>query len=225
VIATALAWLVAVSCAAAAPEPAVQAAAPAASAASAAATHRPLRENRSAEIPEPTEPEAFDGYPAAQPYTVVPRKALMVLYPCGQCHKLLPPNARPRKLVGAPHVAALRHGKGRIWCMECHLGPDQDMLRAAGGARIDFDDSHLLCGTCHGARQRDWTFGAHGKRVAGWSGERLLYACTHCHDPHDPTTAPRAPTRPPALRAGLAPMPRAAPRPLPFWAKQTGAKP
>jgi hypothetical protein len=180
----------------------------AAGAASAAPTHRPLRENQPAAMPEPTAPETFAGYAGASPLTVVPRKAQLALFPCSQCHKAMPLNPQPRKLVNAPHPAALQHGKGRLWCLDCHLGNDRDALHSVGGAKIDFDQSYLLCGQCHSARHRDWTFGAHGKRVAGWTGERQIYSCTHCHDPHDPLIQGRAPSKPPAVRAGLTPMNR-----------------
>lgn len=190
---------------------AADAAAPTASApaASAPPTHRPLRENVPPRGPEPMDPEVFAGYPAATPFTVTPRQQALVLFPCSQCHnpKVLPLNTTPRKLVGAPHNATLKHGKGRFWCLDCHLANDRDNLHTIGGTKVAFDQSYLVCGQCHSARQRDWTFGGHGKRVAGWGAEsRQVYACTHCHDPHDPLVQPRAPSKPPPLRAGLSPM-------------------
>lgn len=177
-----------------------------AQAASSAPTHRPLRDNQPASMPAPTEPEVFSGYPAATAFTVVPRKEHLALFPCSQCHKVLPLNTTPRKLVAAPHPAALNHGKGRVWCLDCHQGTDRDVLHTVGGKKVDFDESYLVCGQCHSARQRDWTFGAHGKRVQGWQGERQLYACTHCHDPHNPVIQPRTPSKPPPIRVGLVPM-------------------
>ena len=68
---------------------------------------------------------------------------------------------------------------------------------------VDFDDAHLVCAGCHANRHKDWTFGVHGKRVANWEGERTQYNCTHCHDPHKPAIAPRAPQPPPPVRMGL----------------------
>ena len=186
-------------------------------AASAAPTHRPLRENQPPVLGEAAEPEVFNGYAAAPPFTVVSRKDHLVLFPCSQCHKVLPLNATPRKLSGAPHNNSLAHGLGRMWCLDCHLGTDRDSLHGVNGAKIDFDKSYLLCGQCHSARQRDWYFGAHGKRVAGWQGERQLYSCTHCHDPHNPLLQPRAPSKPPPVRAGLAAMNREHDTSVPFW--------
>lgn len=188
--------------------------APAASAAS-APTHRSLRKVIPFGTWVPTEPEVFRGYPQALPYTVVPRKSAILLYPCNMCHNLLPPpDLRVRKLraipdpKAAPHQATLRHGGGRFWCNECHFVKDREFLRTLDNKKLSFDESPALCGQCHGQQHRDWAHGAHGKRVAGWTGERQLYACTHCHDPHEPKLDPRAPAPPPPLRAGLKPMPR-----------------
>ena len=205
----------------------VAASAAVAPAASAAPTHRPLRQNRPTEgLPTPTEPEVFTGILGAPVYTVLARKPALALYPCSQCHKVLPLNTQPRKLLAAPHPAALVHGMGRMWCLDCHQGNDRDVLHTLNGSKVDFNASHNLCGQCHSARYRDWVFGAHGKRVAGWGGgsERQLYACTHCHDPHNPVLQPRAPSAPPPVRAGLVPMIRVhQPTLLPWQRTSPGA--
>lgn len=184
---------------------------PTAASAASAPTHRPLRDNVPAVdgLPQSSPPEVFSGYPGALPYTVVPRKQDILLYPCSMCHHLLKLNTTVRQLrvapdpAGAPHSGVLRHGKGRMWCLDCHLAKDREWLHTLDGSKLDFNDSPLLCGQCHSARYRDWVFGAHGKRVAGWTGERELYACTHCHDPHNPLIQSREPSKPPPLRAGL----------------------
>ena len=192
----------------------------------AAPRHKPLRENRDPTPPAPTEPQVFKGDPGAPALAVAPRKQALALYPCSQCHKVLPLNTTPRKLVAAPHAAALPHGQGRMWCLDCHVGTDRDWLHTLRNPKVDFNDSHLVCASCHSARHRDWSFGAHGKRVAGWQpGEREIYNCTHCHDPHNPTIAPRKPSKPPPLRAGLEPMqtvPHTTPKP---WQRAQGGQP
>jgi len=166
-------------------------------------THRPLRSHVEGAAPNPTEPLRFSGYPQAPAFAVVPRKPQLGFYPCSQCHQALPVDTRPRKLEAAPHVADLPHGRGRMWCLNCHQAKPRDELVSLRGERIDFDRSDPLCGQCHGDRHRDWHFGGHGKRLANWRGERVLYACTHCHDPHNPAVQPRSPLAPPPLRAGL----------------------
>lgn len=202
--------------ASAAAEPAVvEPAAPAAG----RPTHRPLRQNVEAGLPEPTTPRPFTAPAGAPAFKVVPRKDQLSILPCSACHATQVPNPKPRKLE-APHQAALPHGAGRFWCLECHGQKDRDTLHTITGAKVDFDDSHLVCGQCHSNRHRDWYFGAHGKRVATWSGERERFNCTHCHDPHDPTIRPRAAGKPPPVRAGLAPMQRTPHPAVPAWERQ-----
>jgi hypothetical protein len=170
--------------------------------------HRPLRLNVVPDTPpDPTEPATFSGYLQAPPFKVVPQKDKLTFYPCTQCHKFMTPNPQPRKLEAAPHPAALNHGGGRIWCLNCHLIDDRDFLHTLKGEKVDFDEAYLVCGQCHSNRQKDWYFGGHGKRVYNWKGEREIYSCTHCHDPHDPAVKPREPSKAPPVRAGLERMP------------------
>lgn len=166
-------------------------------------THRPLRTNQPPAPPTPTEPQVFDGYAGAIPFSVIPRKPSLTMYPCTMCHGAMKPNPTPRKLVAAPHVSDLQHGRGRIWCLNCHSLDSRDQLQNLRGEKVDFDRSDLICGQCHFDRHRDWHYGGHGKRDANWTGERKLYACTHCHDPHSPALKPRDPQAPPPVRAGL----------------------
>jgi hypothetical protein len=201
------------------------AAAPPSAASAAEPMHRSLRAPlpQMDALPPPTVPEVFTGYPDAPSFSVVPRKPELPLHPCSMCHNLQKLNTTVRQFKvapppeGAPHAGVLRHGKGRIWCLDCHFAKDREWLRTLNDKKLDFNDSPLQCGQCHSTRYRDWVFGAHGKRVAGWSGERQLYACTHCHDPHVPQIPLRAAAKPPPLRAAL--MPMAMPResgPLPW---------
>jgi uncharacterized CHY-type Zn-finger protein len=173
-------------------------------------THHPLRQNLIPEKPPaPTEPEVFGGYAGAPPFEVVPREDKLSFYPCTQCHQHMTPNPVPRQLVAAPHPAALRHGGGRMWCLDCHDKDNRAQLHTFDNRQASFNESYLVCGQCHATRQRDWYFGAHGKRLQSWQGDRILYSCTHCHDPHSPSIKPRKPAPPPPVRAGLEAMPDA----------------
>ncbi len=184
------------------PRVAAQTGAPAAST-TPAPTHRSLRSNSAdAPPPEPTTPGEFHGYAGAPPFTVVPQKDGLVFFPCSGCHAAMQPNPVPR-LLAAPHPAALNHGAGRLWCLDCHQTKDRDQLHTIAGKPVDFNDAYLVCGQCHFRQQKEWYFGAHGKRVANWKGQREIYNCTHCHDPHAPALKPRAPSPPPPVRAGL----------------------
>jgi len=171
-------------------------------------THRVLRDNTPSGFVPPTEPATFEGFAAAPEFSVVSREGELRFYPCANCHANLPVNPEPRRLM-APHPAALNHGDGRFWCLDCHASEDRNQLETFAGDELGFDDSYLVCGQCHYAPQKDWYFGAHGKRAANWQGERTIYNCTHCHDPHDPSVKPRAPEPPPPVRRGLAAMPEA----------------
>jgi hypothetical protein len=166
--------------------------------------HRVLRDNPADPGP-PTAPAPFGGFPDAPAFTVVPRQGELTWYPCQNCHIALPANPEPRRLM-APHPAVLNHGDGRFWCLQCHKPEDRNQLRTLAGEPATFDESWKVCGQCHYQPQQDWAFGAHGKRVENWEGERRIYGCTHCHDPHDPAIKPRAPEPPPPVREGLSPM-------------------
>lgn len=149
----------------------------------------------------------FGGYPEATDFEVVERPLLTIgvwpdiSVPCTFCHQALITNPTPRALP-PPHPA-LNHGDGRMWCLNCHNPDDRDQLRDFLGNDVAAGDAHLVCGQCHFDQQKDWYFGAHGKRVENWRGKRRIYACAHCHDPHDPAIKPRAPLEPPPVRVGL----------------------
>lgn len=168
--------------------------------------HRPLRDNPAGEAPAPEPPAAFTGYRDAPDFSVLPRTEQLAHYPCAACHEQMPANATRRRLY-APHPAALDHGDGRFWCLDCHHAEKRNKLATAAGETVSFDRADRVCGGCHGAVHRDWVFGVHGKRAASWRGERTYYGCAHCHNPHDPALRPRAPEPPPRVRVGLEPMP------------------
>jgi hypothetical protein len=150
---------------------------------------------------EPTVPLTFSGYPDAPSFTVAPLNKK--IKSCARCHATMETDTTIRLLEDAPHVDAMTHGNGRIWCLICHDEQDRDQLRTFAGEKVSFQNSHLVCGSCHPQRQKDWYFGAHGKREANWDGDRVLVGCTNCHDPHEPIIQPREPKAPPPVRAGL----------------------
>lgn len=150
----------------------------------------------------------FKGYPDAPAFTVVKGKKRSRRNRCSRCHSQMDPNPTIRELADAPHVDGLSHGQGRLWCLECHDQDERDFLRTLLGEKVEFDRAYIVCGTCHPARQKDWYYGGHGKRLNNWRGERVIYNCTHCHDAHEPAITPRQPKSPPPVRAGLKPMPR-----------------
>ena len=124
-------------------------------------------------------------------------------YPCMDCHEDEETNLEIRELEEEHDELTLEHGGERFWCLTCHQPDNRDYLRSLKNNAIDFDQSYRLCGQCHFQRQKDWFFGAHGKRVGNWMGERKLYLCTECHDPHSPSIKPIKPNPPPKVRKGL----------------------
>ncbi len=109
-------------------------------------------------------------------------------------------------LSPADSVWTLVHGGGNLWCLNCHDADDRDKLVKLNGELLSFNQSHLLCGECHGPILRDWDLGIHGKTVGYWDpaqGEetgtvRLL--CVECHLPHRPAFAAMQPMPAPVLR-------------------------
>ena len=124
-------------------------------------------------------------------------------YPCMDCHDDEETNLEIRELEEEHDELTLEHGGERFWCLTCHQPDNRDYLRSLKNNAIDFDQSYRLCGQCHFQRQKDWFFGAHGKRMGNWLGERILYLCTECHDPHSPSIKPIKPNPPPKVRKGL----------------------
>jgi len=141
-------------------------------------------------------------YPDAPAFTIQPRSTRMKFEDCSECHEEGDTDPEPRRLR-TRHVREIDHGSHRFWCLTCHDSEDMHFLRSSRNEKIGFDQSHLICGSCHADRQRDWYFGGHGKRVSGWQDERVILTCTQCHDPHAPAMKPREPKPPPPVRVGL----------------------
>ena len=129
---------------------------------------------------------------------VKPRSTkLNLLAQCGTaCHngvfpKGFPKNNRPVPIPTMegmlPDVKTFQHGRGRIWCLECHHSTKRNMLVDHFGDPISFDQPQLLCGKCHGDKLRDWRDGIHGKRIGDFTstGKKRWFTCTECHNPHN----------------------------------------
>ncbi len=149
----------------------------------------------------------FKGYEGSPVFSVVGRekKLPLPLLPCSKCHQPDPPKLKnlPELMAHHPKPVEMYHGDGRMWCTVCHQSKESNFLHTFRGEKIELDKAYLVCGQCHADRQKDWYFGGHGKRLANWRGERILFNCTACHDPHDPGIKLRKPQPPPLVRAGL----------------------
>lgn len=111
-----------------------------------------------------------------------------------------------RGLSPADSVWTLVHGGGNIWCLDCHDTVDRDKLVKINGDTLTFNQSHLLCGECHGPILRDWEWGIHGKTVGYWDpklgGEQqtIRLLCVECHDSHRPAFRSMMPLAAPVTR-------------------------
>ena len=127
-------------------------------------------------------------------FRVLARKAEIERYKCSSCHTDKPVTAQQGAQLTHGNII-LEHGDGDqgLVCIDCHHPRERDYLEDKKGRKIDFDHSYQLCGQCHFRQKRDWLGGAHGKRVANWAGERTIYNCATCHDPHSPRFKKRFP--------------------------------
>jgi len=143
--------------------------------------------------------------PKAEVYPVPPPLVYQGLFPCQACHRsdvrgvssqlekgksflgkyIRTPDPRPRILVRMHTDVSLKHAEWH-WCLNCHSTYERNSLHLITGENISFEQSHRLCGQCHGTIYRDWKIGIHGRRVGQWNGKKLYLLCAHCHDPHKP---------------------------------------
>lgn len=111
-----------------------------------------------------------------------------------------------------PEIKNLQHGRGRIWCLDCHNATQRNKLVDNFGDPVSFDQPQLLCGKCHGDKLRDWRDGIHGKRIGEWAsnGKKRWFVCTECHNPHNVQDGARnrgfvqlQPEPPPQVQRGM----------------------
>lgn len=158
---------------------------------------------------------------------VKPRSEKLAILPmCGTaCHNgvgptfippTLPKDKKPKPLPMMegllPDAANLQHGRGGIWCLDCHHTTQRNKLVDNFGDPVSFDQPQLLCGKCHGDKMRDWRDGIHGKRIGEFAstGKKRWFTCTECHNPHNVQDGARnrgfvqiAPEAPPQLPRGM----------------------
>jgi hypothetical protein len=121
-------------------------------------------------------------------------------FPCGSCHQgaELTPDvdrvADAHRDIRVVHPAELGAG-----CLTCHAAEDVALLALQSGERVTLDHAYRLCAQCHYVQVDAWAAGAHGKRLDGWQGRRVVMTCADCHDPHGPTLEPRVPFPGPRL--------------------------
>ena len=123
------------------------------------------------------------------------RKNMIERYKCSSCHN--------DKEVMVNNAARISHADIKVVhgdkdnpldCNSCHSKENRDFLENSKGEKIDMDHSYNMCGQCHFRQRKDWTGGAHGKRLTYWAGERVIKNCASCHNPHAPRFEKRWPS-------------------------------
>lgn len=152
---------------------------------------------------------------------VKPREPQLVYYNmgpngCETCHngKIVPyPKDKKPRLIGmhqdiVTNSLKLMHGRGAMWCLDCHSAKHRNKLIDREGNEFSFNQPQKLCGSCHGENYIDWRAGIHGKRIGSWKtgGKKRWWVCTECHNPHTVQIErfnPLVPEPPPALPRGM----------------------
>jgi len=139
--------------------------------------------------------------PEGDAFEVRLRTPALMQYPCSSCHdRPVTPGGRgevEHADVRPVHPSALAER-----CETCHAPADPASLTLQTGERAILDEAYRLCAQCHFAQADSWAGGAHGKRLVGWQGRRVVMSCTECHDPHAPGFGSRIPFRAPRIPRG-----------------------
>ena len=84
-------------------------------------------------------------------------------------------------------------------CFSCHKKEDPSRLVSVVDKEARLETAYLHCGSCHKDQFKSWLGGAHGKRLTGWNGVRIIKNCTACHNPHTPARATTLPIAQPTI--------------------------
>jgi hypothetical protein len=121
-------------------------------------------------------------------------------YPCAACHTgsgLAPGVDRVADAHG--NIQPVHPRETGASCTGCHAPENVALLALGTGERASLDHAYRLCASCHVSQVDDWAAGAHGKRIDGWQGRRVVMGCADCHDPHKPAVERRIPFRAPQI--------------------------
>lgn len=136
------------------------------------------------------------------------RSGELVQYPCTSCHlgrRIVLRDERRRD--AHRNITAAHPVQTGGTCSTCHSSDDVQQLALKSGERGTLDHAYRLCAQCHFAQADAWAGGAHGKRLDGWQGRRVVMGCADCHDPHQPALVPRIPFRAPRIERIREPTP------------------
>ena len=127
-------------------------------------------------------------------------EAGMGRYPCTSCH-LGRQMVLADKRIADVHqdIVPVHPAATGAVCSTCHAAGNVEQLALRSGERASLDHTYRLCAQCHFRQAEAWAAGAHGKRLDGWQGRRVVMGCADCHDPHAPAVQSRIPFRAPVL--------------------------
>ncbi len=144
-----------------------------------------------------TEAVGYAG-PEGEHFEVRRRTPDMDLFPCSSCHTETV-TAGERGTEEHADIQPVHPSELAERCEACHAPVDPAELALQNGQTASLDQAYRLCAQCHFAQADAWAGGAHGKRLVGWRGRRVVMSCTECHDPHAPAFGPRIPFRGPNI--------------------------
>lgn len=128
------------------------------------------------------------------------RSAALTQYPCTSCHQGRKLLMQARRITDAhQNIQPVHPSRTGALCSTCHAPEDVGTLVLLSGKRVSLDESYQLCAQCHIPQATAWAKGAHGKRLDGWQGRRVVMPCPDCHDPHRPALQQRIPFRAPRI--------------------------
>jgi hypothetical protein len=136
--------------------------------------------------------------PDGHPFSVLNRTSELDQYPCESCH-VAPIVEGQRGTEEHINVQPSHPSELSVSCSTCHESSDPQQLTLQDGTSASLDQAYKLCAQCHYSQADAWAGGAHGKRLEGWRGPRIVMNCTGCHDPHSPTFERRIPFRGPNI--------------------------
>jgi uncharacterized CHY-type Zn-finger protein len=138
-------------------------------------------------------------------------------FDCYECHEKgkkqeLKFDAKDQLVVPDEHSDIVMghgtHGRNNH-CFNCHNDANLLRLQPRDGRELKFEESTVLCGSCHGPTYRDWEAGSHGRTSGYWNrtkegldkgpfdGPFKKQDCVNCHNPHSPKFPGRKPAPPP----------------------------
>jgi hypothetical protein len=121
-------------------------------------------------------------------------------YPCTSCHFGRTVVMTDERIDDAhQNIQPVHPEQTGAVCSTCHSADNVEQLALAQGEHATLNQSYRLCAQCHFQQVETWAGGAHGKRLDGWQGRRVLMGCGDCHDPHKPAVEARVPFQAPQL--------------------------